>query len=75
MQLVYYIHSNPQHHQLINDFKDWKWRSYKRILIDKPSKLNKKEVLEWFGDKKDKYMQYHSEIQKMNTRDIMLDND
>jgi len=74
MQLIYYIHSNPQHHQLIDDFRDWKWSSYKRILIDKPSKLNKKEVLEWFGDK-DKYMQYHSEIQKMNTRDIMLDND
>ncbi len=38
--------------------RDWKWSSYGRILLDKPSKLKKQEVLEWFGDK-DAYKQYH----------------
>ena len=74
MQLVYYIHSNPQHHNLTDDFREWKWSSYKRILIDKPSKLNKKDLLEWFGYK-EKFMQYHSEIQKVTAKEIMLDDD
>jgi len=34
------------------------------ILIDKPSKLKKLEVLNWFGYKK-QYEQYHSEKHQM----------
>jgi REP element-mobilizing transposase RayT len=62
--LVYYIHANPQLHGLIDDFRDWKWSSYARILIDKPSKLKKQEVLDWFGNK-DGYIKFHSENQKV----------
>ena len=61
-QLVYYIHSNPQHHQLTNDFREWKWSSYDRILSDRPSKLQKQELIAWFGDKqsyKEHHNQYH----------------
>jgi len=63
-RLVYYIHANPQLHGLIDDFREWKWSSYNRILIDKPSKLKKLEVLNWFGYKK-QYEQYHSEKHQM----------
>lgn len=66
-QLVYYIHSNPQLHKLVDDFKDWEWSSYGRVLIDKPSKLKKQEVIDWFGSKKS-YEQFHAKYQK-----IMLD--
>ncbi len=74
MQLVYYIHSNPQHHGLTDDFRKWKWSSYNRILIDKPSKLNKMELINWFGDK-DKFVQYHNKIQKVIADEIRLDDD
>ncbi len=63
-RLVYYIHANPQLHGLIDDFREWKWSSYNRILIDEPSKLKKLEVLNWYGDKK-QYEQYHSEKHQM----------
>jgi len=66
-QLVYYIHSNPQHHHLTNDFRKWKWSSYDRILLDKPSALKKQEVIEWFGNK-EAYVIYHMELHK-----VMLD--
>ena len=58
-QLIYYIHANPQLHGLIDDFMDWEWSSYKRILADRPSKLKKKEVLDWFGNR-DNYKLYHT---------------
>ncbi|MCX6351731.1 MAG: hypothetical protein NTX03_07705 [Bacteroidetes bacterium] len=63
-QLIYYIHANPQMHGLIEDFREWKWSSYGRILIEKPSKLKKQEVLNWFGDT-DHYIQYHTEKNKI----------
>jgi putative transposase len=61
-KLVYYIHSNPQKHKLISDFRDWKWSSYARILVDTNTKLKKLEVLDWFGGKAE-YLRYHAEIQ------------
>jgi REP element-mobilizing transposase RayT len=70
-QLVYYIHSNPQHHNLINDFRKWRWSSYERILLDKPSALKKQEVIEWFGNKQ-MYEQYHASIQKVMLEEKML---
>ena len=63
-QLIYYIHANPELHGLIDDFKDWKWSSYGRILAENPSKLKKKEVIEWFGGK-DAYQVFHSNSQKL----------
>jgi len=63
-QLIYYIHANPQIHGLISDFKDWEWSSYKRILVERPSKLKKKEVIEWFGSKV-AYQLFHSRNQML----------
>lgn len=60
-KLIYYIHANPQKHKLITDFRDWKWSSYNRILIDTDTKLKKQEVLDWFGGKAE-YLKFHSEI-------------
>lgn len=60
-QLVYYIHSNPQIHGLIDDFRKWEWSSYSRILIGKPSKLKKKEVISWFTDLAN-FLKYHDEL-------------
>jgi putative transposase len=62
-QLIYYIHCNAQKHGLIENFRDWKWSSYNGILLEKPTKLKRHEVLEWFGDK-DAYKQYHALLQK-----------
>lgn len=60
-RLIYYIHANPQKHNLISDFRDWKWSSYKRILLEIDTKLKKQEVLDWFGGKA-AYLKFHSDI-------------
>ena len=57
--LVLYIHGNPTKHGLIKNFKEYKWSSYQRILLDRPSKLKKEEVLDWFGGK-EKYIDFHT---------------
>ncbi len=50
-QAVIYIHRNPVHHGFDIDFTTYRWNSYERIIEKKITKLKKKEVLEWFGDK------------------------
>ena len=44
-QLVCYIHANMELHGLTDDFREWKWSSYNKILTDYPSKLRKQELL------------------------------
>ncbi|RYD82649.1 MAG: hypothetical protein EOP53_03125 [Sphingobacteriales bacterium] len=71
-QLVYYIHANPQLHGIVNDFREWKWSSYDRILVDKQSALKKHEVIEWFGNI-DKFKDYHERIHKVQRNIIIED--
>ncbi len=60
-RLIYYIHANPQKHKLIVDFRDWRWSSYNRILLDTDTKLKKQDVLDWFGGKAE-YLKFHADI-------------
>jgi REP element-mobilizing transposase RayT len=50
--LVNYIHQNPVHHGFCKNMEDWIYSSYQAFLSEKPSKIKRQEVLEWFGDKK-----------------------
>ena len=49
--LVVYIHQNPVHHGFTDDFRDWPWSSYGSVIVEKPTKLKRKEVLDWFDGK------------------------
>jgi hypothetical protein len=72
-QLIYYIHANPQLHGLVNDFRNWNWSSYKRILKDNPSKLKKKEVIAWFTDLTH-FQKCHEELYyNISTKNIEID--
>lgn len=48
--VIAYIHQNPQKHKFVNDFREWKWSSFSSMISDKPTRLQRQQVLEWFGD-------------------------
>jgi len=48
--LVRYIHHNPRKHGFVSDFRDWPYSSYHTLLSDKPTRLERAVVLDWFGD-------------------------
>jgi REP element-mobilizing transposase RayT len=51
-QLVYlvtYIHRNPKKHGVVEDLRDWNYSSYASILSDKPTRLQRNDVLACFG--------------------------
>ena len=62
-KLILYIHANPQKHELIRDFRTYKWSSYLPILKNRSDILHSAEVIDWFGGK-DEYLDIHDERQK-----------
>jgi len=57
--LVFYIHTNPQLHGIVADFRMYPWSSFDRILKNTPTRLQKQQVLQWFSSP-DNYVAYHS---------------
>ena len=49
LTLVNYIHRNPQKHGFVADFREYPYSSYHALLSTKPTRLQRDEVLEWFG--------------------------
>ena len=58
--VIAYIHQNPQKHGFVKDFRDWKYSSYGIILNEKPTVINRGEVMKWFGTQAE-YLSLHSE--------------
>lgn len=46
---VYYIHRNPVHHKITTSYKKYRWSSYRILCSDKPTKLNRKKILDLFS--------------------------
>ncbi len=56
--LVRYIHHNPQKHGFVSDFRDYPYSSYHSHLVTNPTKLERNEVINWFGSK-EAYQNFH----------------
>ncbi len=57
--LIYYIHANPSKHRICEDFTQYPHSSYSAYILDKKTRLNKTEVLDWFGNKQE-FIYFHS---------------
>lgn len=63
-RLIAYIHHNPQKHGLVDDFKKYPYSSYHtHLLLEKPTKLKREEVLKWFGNVNE-YEAFHKSHQE-----------
>ncbi|MCB8919434.1 MAG: hypothetical protein H6666_16070 [Ardenticatenaceae bacterium] len=49
LNLIIYIHLNPQKHGLTDDFRSWKWSSYSAYCTHQPSNIQREDVFAWFG--------------------------
>lgn len=57
---IFYIHKNPVHHGCCKQIIDWQWSSYKTILSEAPTKIERQSILAWFGGQ-EKFIEYHSQ--------------
>jgi len=70
--VIYYIHANPALHKISANFKTYKWSSYQAILSDKQTKVEREEILEWFGGL-DCFIKYHDESHAIRESTWMID--
>ena len=72
--LVAYIHQNPQRHGLIEDFRDWPFSSYVALCSQKPTKLARNEVIDWFDDR-DGFVTFHQELADFKQISSLVDDE
>jgi len=65
--LIFYIHFNPQKHEIADKFQQYGNSSYKLYLTFKDSKLDRAEVLEWFNDDLQEFIEYHTYLHDEKT--------
>jgi putative transposase len=59
--ILFYIHYNPQKARIISDFSDYQYSSYRFYTNNRPTKLKKDIVLQWFDNSQQEFEQFHSE--------------
>lgn len=57
-EIIFYIHTNSQKHGIAVDFTKYPYSSYLSLLSDQPTLLQRKEVIDWFGSKKE-FIDFH----------------
>jgi REP element-mobilizing transposase RayT len=50
VQLVYYIHRNPEKHGFVRDFRTYPHSSFHALISKRNTLLERNQVLKWFGD-------------------------
>jgi REP element-mobilizing transposase RayT len=64
-QLVIYVHQNPVKHGLVDDLRDWRYSSYDALANGRPSRLNRNEVISWFGSESN-FVASHSQTSEVS---------
>lgn len=64
-KLIFYIHNNPVHHGFVDNMIEYPWSSYGTITSTKPTKLNRAEVIEQYGDIEN-FIFFHQQEQNLS---------
>ncbi|WP_027126948.1 transposase [Gelidibacter mesophilus] len=70
--LIIYINTNPSHHQFVDDFKTYKYSSYKSTMSRQPTLLNRDFVLNLF-DNRENFQFAHNTKQLRIKEELLLE--
>lgn len=68
--VIFYTHFNPEKHGLLNDFRKYRYSSYKALTGNAQTKMNREAVYEIFGGKSS-FINYHSAMHEEREKDIL----
>lgn len=57
---LFYIHKNPIHHGYCDQIEDWKWTSYKSVISNSPTLIQRNKIIDWF-DTVERFEQFHKQ--------------
>ena len=67
---IFYTHYNPEKHGITNNFKIYKYSSFKAIAGKKKTSIDRDFVLELFGGKEE-FLNYHNVLHEERTEIIL----
>ncbi len=70
--IIIYIHRNPLHHGFTKDIMSWPYSSYEAFLVNKPTRLKRQAVKNWFGTNKS-YLESHDSEIKLTDHSLLID--
>lgn len=59
VRVIDYIHNNPVRNKLCENISDWKYSSYNAIINNKSTEIKREEVLYFFENSKEEFIEYH----------------
>ncbi|MFD0834262.1 transposase [Mariniflexile aquimaris] len=68
--LIIYVHTNPVHHNFTNNYKTYKYSSYKAFISDNPTLLLRDFVINLFEDKEN--FRYAHNVKETNILNEIL---
>lgn len=71
-KIIHYIHANPVHHGFVSAIQQWRWSSYNAFLSARPTKINRDEILSWFGGKEG-FIKFHQQPVYLKGKDMFDD--
>ena len=63
-RLIFYIHYNPEKHEISDDYRTYYFSSYHSLISDKTTNLHRDDVHDWYGGK-DEFVDFHSYLKNM----------
>jgi REP element-mobilizing transposase RayT len=73
VQLITYIHHNPQKHGFVDDFRLWPYSSYHAMLSEKQTRLKRNDVLAWFNGPAAFQASHHRETDERQIASLVPD--
>jgi len=61
--VIPYVHSNPQKHKIVEDFRTYQFTSYPSFLNGDCARLEYDDVINWYGGK-EKFVERHDQVFK-----------
>jgi len=68
---IFYIHKNAVHHGLCRKIGEWNYDSYRSLLSEKSTLLQREEVISWFGSR-ELFIKFHTQPIQLKEMDLEL---
>ena len=72
--LIRYIHQNPAFHNYVENFREWRWSSYRALLAERPTRIPVSIVMRWFHSA-EWFEELHWETQDVTQLGYLIVND
>ena len=75
LNLLTYINQNAVKHRIVDDVEDWPWSSYGTMLKSGATRLERVQVIDWFGDQQAFVRAQHQPVNEKIIEKFLFEDD